>query len=166
MNMPVFTKTSRLQLVVLLLLLACAAGGCAGSKARRTRDQKVQTIIGTARSYTGTPYRWGGTTKAGMDCSGLLVTSFKSAGIALPRTAKEQSKTGKKVDLNQLKPGDLVFFSRKPRRRKVTHAGLVTRVVGKKDVRFIHASTSQGVIEANLFSDYYKKRIVKARRPF
>ena len=152
--------------IVLLILLALMASGCAGSKTRRTRDQKVQAIIGTARSYVGTPYRWGGTSKAGMDCSGLLVTSFKTAGIQLPRTAKEQSKMGKKVDLTQLKPGDLVFFSRKPRRRKVTHAGLVTKVYGKKDVRFIHASTSQGVIETNMFSDYYKKRIVRATRPF
>ena len=99
-----------------------------------------------------------------MDCSGLLVTAFRHGGIELPRTSAEQSKTGSLVSLHEVTPGDLVFFAL--RGRRVSHVGMVTEVRGKKDVRFIHASSSLGVIESNLFSDYYRKNFVKARRPF
>ena len=112
----------------------------------------------------GTPYRWGGTTRTGMDCSGLLVTSFRSCGLALPRTSAEQSETGRLVSIYDVAPGDLVFFATKGRR--VSHVGMVTEVRGKHDVQFIHTSSSLGVIESNLFSDYYRKNFVKARRPF
>ncbi|MFA0961558.1 C40 family peptidase [Roseivirga sp. BDSF3-8] len=150
----------------LLILLMVFSFGCGAGKKARVRDNKVNTAISTARSYTGTPYRWGGTTRSGMDCSGLLITSYGAAGIAIPRTAKAQSKYGKKVSIYELKPGDMVFFAAKKGRRKVTHAGMVTEVNGRHDVRFIHASTSLGVTENNIFSDYYKKIFVRARRPF
>lgn len=129
-----------------------------------TGNQQVQTTIQEARSFVGTPYRWGGTSRAGMDCSGLLVTAFRRGGIELPRTSAEQSETGSLVSLHEVKPGDLVFFAL--RGRKISHVGLVTEVRGQGDVSFIHASSSLGVIESNLFSDYYQKNFVKARRPF
>ncbi len=127
-------------------------------------SEQVQVTIQEARSFIGTPYRWGGTSRAGMDCSGLLVTAFRRCGIALPRTSAEQSKTGQLVSLHEVTLGDLVFFA--TRGRQISHVGMVTEVRGKKDVRFIHASSSLGVIESNLFSDYYRKNFVKARRPF
>ena len=83
----------------------------------------------------------------------------------LPRTAREQSKIGKRVSKDDLRKGDLVFFSDRPGRRRITHAGLVTDVRSGKNIRFIHSSTKLGVVEANLFSDYYRKIFVKARRP-
>ncbi|MGD1891789.1 MAG: C40 family peptidase [Cyclobacteriaceae bacterium] len=96
-------------------------------------DSQQQQIIQTARSFTGTPYRWGGTTRSGMDCSGLLMTSFQQAGINLPRTSAEQSKVGRLVSIHELRPGDLVFFATKSKHsKKVTHAGLVTEIRGKK----------------------------------
>jgi cell wall-associated NlpC family hydrolase len=130
-----------------------------------TGNERVRITIQEARSFIGTPYRWGGTNRTGLDCSGLLVTAFRRSGIALPRTSVEQSKTGRLVSLHEVTPGDLVFFALQGRRR-ISHVGLVTEVRGKKDVRFIHASSSLGVIESNLFSDYYRKNFVKARRPF
>ena len=125
---------------------------------------QAQVTIKEARSFIGTPYRWGGTSRAGMDCSGLLVTAFRRSGIDLPRTSDEQSKTGSLVSLHEVTPGDLVFFAL--RGRRISHVGMVTEVRDKEDVRFIHASSSLGVIESNLFSDYYRKNFVKARRPF
>ena len=74
------------------------------------KDEQVLRAIATARTYVGTPYRWGGTTRAGMDCSGLLVTAFRSCGVQLPRTSAEQSKTGRLVSIYDVAPGDLVFF--------------------------------------------------------
>ena len=135
---------------------------CASS--RVAREQKADIVIQRARSYLGTPYKWGGTTVLGMDCSGLLMRSFEAIDLYIPRTAKEQSKLGKAVDIHNLKKGDLVFFAAKKWKRKVTHAGLVTQVGGKDRVMFIHASSSRGVIEANLMNDYYRKLFVKARR--
>jgi len=137
--------------------------GCVSSKNRNSIDPKIQTAISTARSYTGTPYRYGGTSKRGMDCSGLLCVSYKKAGLTLPRTSAEQSKFGNSVKINQLKPGDLVFFSAKKGRRKITHVGMVTKVENGKDIQFIHSSTKLGVVENK---NYYHGIFVKARRPF
>ena len=136
---------------------------CVSTK-RITREQKVDTVVTRARSYVGTPYRYGGTTTLGMDCSGLLMRSFESIDIYIPRTSKEQSKLGKKVTLGELKEGDLVFFKTFKGKGKVTHAGLVTDARGNDQIMFIHASSSKGVIEANLMSNYYKKAFTKARR--
>ena len=120
-------------------------------------------MIETARSYTGTPYKWGGTTRSGMDCSGLLLNSFKAIDYDIPRTSAAQSKTGKKVSKNDIKEGDLLFFATGDKKRKITHVGLVTEVHGK-DVKFIHASSSLGVVESDLSMDYYQKRFRQARR--
>ncbi|MCC9169114.1 C40 family peptidase [Pontibacter harenae] len=131
----------------------------------RNMEQNVATVIKTARSYTGTPYRWGGTTRVGMDCSGLLCTSFESINVTLPRTSDEQSRFGKEVKLKHLKEGDLVFFGANRFSREVTHVGMVTEVISDKEVKFIHASTSLGVIENNLYSDHYQRIFIKAVRP-
>lgn len=127
----------------------------------------VDQVIEIARSYTGVPYRWGGTTRSGMDCSGLLMTSFNGANLDIPRTTSEQVKFGRGIRLYDLQPGDLVFFAaQKGNPNKVTHVGMVTEVRDKHDVRFIHASTKLGVVENNIYSDYYRKIFIKARRPF
>lgn len=159
----------------LLGFLAFGLSSCGGSKnthssAKRGRSAKApakqQQVVETARSYIGTPYKWGGTTRAGLDCSGLLVCSFRAANINLPRTSAEQSKYGKSVSLYQLQPGDLLFFAAKKGRGKITHVGMVTEVQGRDKVMFIHASSSLGVVENNLHSDYYRKIFRKAQRPF
>jgi len=135
------------------------------SSTKKARTQKIDRIIMEARSYTGTPYRYGGMSRTGMDCSGLLVRSFESAGVSIPRTSKAQSKYGKSISRDNLKEGDLVFFSDKKWRRRITHVGLVTEVDGLNSVKFIHASTQLGVVESEFFVDYYQKLFVKARRP-
>ena len=98
-----------------------------------------------------------------MDCSGLLMNSFKVIDMSLPRTSEGQSKIGMKVDLEDLQPGDLVFFATGKRKREVTYVGLVTDVKKRDNVKFIHAS-SLGVVETNLYTDYYRQRFRKARR--
>ena len=138
-----------------------------GRRARVSRnpDTQISTVIQTARSYTGVPYRWGGTTRVGMDCSGLLCTSFQSIDVPLPRTSEEQSRYGKKVKLKHIREGDLVFFGANRFSNEVTHVGMVTEVISDEEVRFIHASTSLGVTENNLYSDYFQKIFIKAVRP-
>ncbi|HBH23699.1 MAG TPA: hypothetical protein DDY13_09785 [Cytophagales bacterium] len=153
-------KASRpilLFVVSFLLLTSCATS-------RKARIQKTDIVVQRARSYIGVPYKYGGTTTLGMDCSGLLKRSFEAIEIYIPRTARQQSKLGKKVHINNLQPGDLVFFSYKKGKRKITHAGLVTDRGPGENITFIHASSSRGVIEANLMSNYYQGIFVKARR--
>ena len=153
------TYVVRFRVIIISVLLMTS---CMGT--RISRQEKVDIVVSRARSYVGTPYKFGGTTVLGMDCSGLLMRSFEAIDVYIPRTASEQSKMGKKVTISELKPGDLVFFKTLKRKGRVTHAGLVTDTRKKDQILFIHSSSSRGVIEADLMTDYYRKAFTKARR--
>jgi probable lipoprotein NlpC len=155
-------ETYNSQYFFIGMMLIIFMSSCAGS--RNSREEKEDIVVSRARSFVGTPYKFGGTTTLGMDCSGLLMRSFESIDMYIPRTSGEQSKLGKKVTISELKKGDLVFFKTLKKKGRVTHAGLVTDAMKKDRIMFIHASSSRGVIEANLMSDYYRKAFVKARR--
>lgn len=149
----------RMGLLVTLFLISCAA-----PHKISVREEKVAKVISAARSYIGTPYKYGGTTRSGMDCSGLLMNSFKTIEVNLPRSSEDQSKIGEEVSMKDLEPGDLVFFATGKKKRQITHVGLVTERNGKDDIKFIHASSSLGVVETNIFAEYYQKRFRGARR--
>lgn len=151
--------------IITLLLVSTLLVGCGATKKARVRQSKINTVVKKARSYTGVPYKWGGTTRSGMDCSGLLLNSYKAIGLTIPRTSADQSEYGKKVGKKDLQVGDWVFFATGKKKRKITHVGMVTIVKGST-VKFIHASSSLGVVEATLTSKYYKKIYRGARRPF
>lgn len=146
---------------VLLFCFSLLFVGCAGNTAR---TNKINTVIQTARTYTGTPYKFGGTTRVGIDCSALIYHSYRSVSVDMPRVSKDQAKRGDKVRLKELAVGDLLFFATGKKKREITHAGIVTAITGKKQVRFIHSSSSLGVIESNLYSPYYLQRFLRARR--
>ena len=129
-------------------------------------NKKIDKAIETAKSYTGTVYKYGGSSRNGIDCSGLIYNSFKTIDIELPRTASEQSKQGKPVSLKELKRGDLVFFTDKKGHTKITHVGLVTQSKGEKNIKFIHSSTKLGVVENDLYAEYYFSIFIKAVRIF
>lgn len=128
----------------------------------------VGHIVREARTYTGTPYRSGGNTKSGIDCSGLIASVFNTVGLKMPRVSWQQSEVGYEVEVNAIRPGDLLFFvPDKGKSGFVSHAAIVTEVNNyDSDIRFIHASSSRGVREDNLYSTYFKGRFVKALRPF
>ena len=149
-----------------LYIILCVLFSSCVSQKSIIKKNNIASIIGEARTYIGTPYRWGGNDKVGIDCSGLMVRSFESVGFKIPRTTSQQIDIGKKVSLKKSKEGDLVFFAFGKSKRKVTHVGLVSKYNTSSDIDFIHASSSRGVVETQLVKDYYLKRIRKIKRVF
>lgn len=126
-------------------------------------NAKAQKIVANALVYKGTKYKYGGTTKRGMDCSGLVMTSFAKENIQVPRTTKDLATYGDWIDLKKVKQGDLLFFATRKNSRKVNHVGIVTST-SKNEVQFIHASSSKGVIVSSLDERYWYYAFVQARR--
>jgi cell wall-associated NlpC family hydrolase len=120
-------------------------------------------VVWTAVTYKGVPYKYGGTTRNGMDCSGLIHTSFKKRNIDIPRTSFAMYSEGYKIPLRQVKRGDLLFFITAKRKNRVNHVGLVTSVTNN-DVKFIHSTSSKGVIVSSLNQDYWRKAFLTAKR--
>ncbi|MFY0598152.1 MAG: C40 family peptidase [Cyclobacteriaceae bacterium] len=150
---------NKLILVLLLFALTVTASLAQGKK----KQKRIDHVIAEARTYIGTPYVWGGNTKKGVDCSGLIHNCYKKINVNLPRTAEEQSKIGSSKSWGSIRPGDIVYFKFKQKRDKWYHSGMITSVDGD-EIKFIHASSSRGVVESNLNSDYYKKNVKKFRR--
>jgi probable lipoprotein NlpC len=148
--------------LVNFLILTSLITACSTTK-KSKEDDPVDRVIREAQTYTGAPYKWGGTTKAGIDCSGLIFQSFKSINFAMPRTADAQALLGKKVDKDEIKPGDLIFFTKERKSKSVTHVGLVTEVK-RGEVYFLNATTRKGVIISALSEEYWKTRYKGARR--
>ncbi|WP_096203090.1 C40 family peptidase [Bacillus sp. FJAT-45350] len=118
------------------------------SNLQTTYASTTDTIVANAKKHIGVPYRFGGTTPNGFDCSGFILYTFKQAGITLPRTATEQYNTGMAVKKSELTPGDLVFFETyKP---GPSHSGIY---VG--DNQFIHASSSRGITISSINDPHY-----------
>ncbi|MCO6174501.1 C40 family peptidase [Flavobacterium sp. NRK F10] len=119
-------------------------------------------IVDKAMDYKGVRYRTGGTTKSGMDCSGLVYTTFKSFDINVPRTSGSLALQGKKVSKSKALPGDLIFFKTNGK-RSINHVGIITEINGN-EIKFIHASTSSGVIVSSTAERYYANTFAQINR--
>lgn len=178
--------------ILLILLLIISFSSCKSSKRTKerkasstkivTKKSKKQTvsskneniktvsnkstadnIIDYAKQFEGTRYKWGGRTKSGMDCSGLVFESFKSSNILLPRISRDMAKKGTKIQLKKVLKGDLLFFKTGNRRNSINHVGLIVEI-SNNDIKFIHATTSNGVIISGLNETYWLKAFHEARR--
>lgn len=117
-------------------------------------DEKFQIIMAEALKYHHWPYSWGGDNPtAGFDCSGLIMWSYRQVGIKLPRTAQEQYNATARIQANELKPGDLVFFTGTSDHAFISHVGIF---VGNGQM---YNSSSSGIDYADLTSNYWKSKI-------
>ncbi|NNF58043.1 MAG: hypothetical protein HKN04_07355 [Rhodothermaceae bacterium] len=118
--------------------------------------QLEEQLRDAGEDWIGVPYRYGGTTRRGIDCSAFVQTFMRDhTGLDLTRTTATQVQEGEAIDKDELQPGDLVFF----RRRGTRHVGVYL-----DDGEFIHASSSRGVTVSNLEEGYYQRHYWTARR--
>ena len=120
------------------------------------------TLVNSANEYIGTPYRYGGATKNGIDCSAFVKNVYNSIDLILPRTSLAQSQIGEKVKRKKAKTGDLIFFKTN-RKKTISHVGMVLNNFDG-EIFFIHASTSKGVIVSSLKEEYYQNKYAKINR--
>ncbi len=125
----------------------------------------INSVIEYANSLLGTPYKWGGTTPAGFDCSGFVQHVYKKFGVNLPRMPVDMAAMSYKIDKKNIRKGDIVYFKGSDMSSsKIGHVALVISDFDN-DFKMIHATTSKGVI-VNSFSeyDYWKLRYLFATR--
>jgi cell wall-associated NlpC family hydrolase len=98
-----------------------------------------------------------------MDCSGLVYVAFGENNVPLPRISHEMAETGEHVKIKDVTKGDLLFFKTSKRIKKINHVGVVV-AVEDDEIKFIHASTSRGVIVSSLREGFWNYAFVKATR--
>jgi cell wall-associated NlpC family hydrolase len=150
-----------------VLIAAGALGGCASEPAYPVRQHATAIDAGTpaghngariAAMQVGAPYRYGGASPRGFDCSGLVYYAYRRAGIRVPRTTYAQLHNAHRVSAGQLRPGDLVFF--RLDHRPVSHVGIYTG-----NNRFVHAPSSGKQVTYSVMNDpYWQTRFVAAGR--
>ena len=156
---------------VMLILAAFTVVAC-GSAVESTGDMRLppgapplpaeissgrRAVLSESYRWIGTPYRYGGNSRRGVDCSGLVNAVFGRFGVKLPRRARDLARKGRSQERSALMPADLVFFANTAG-RGITHVGIY---LGKN--RFIHSSTSRGVIISSLDESYYRRHYAGAR---
>jgi len=168
-------KTLRMSIVFTLITLVAACSSLSLPSSMPSNASSVNSLMaqlpavtqGTAgvassllaqyQQWKGVKYRYGGLSKSGVDCSGLVFLTFREQfKVTLPRSTQHQAKVGVQVPLTQLKPGDLVLFN----------IGFSGRHIGiyAGEQKFLHASSSRGVIFSRLDNPYWKETFWQARR--
>ena len=158
------------DLLKAFLLVLCMGGmtrvqaQAVGSRPEVIAPDRIDQLLDTAKTCLGVPYRHGGTSTKGFDCSGFVRFVFDSVGIELNRSSRTQAKEGTPVALDALLPGDLLFFKTCGQKNAISHVGIY---LGQGE--FIHAGSWGGprnrcIRMAQLASKYFADRLVGARR--
>lgn len=119
--------------------------------------------IEKARTFLGTKWKYAGNDERGIDCSGLICTSFAAAGRTVPRTTWTLKEASNEVDIDEVVKGDLLFFATGSNKKRLNHVGMVVNVT-PAEVQFIHSSTSRGVIISSLNEPFWLGSYLSAGR--
>lgn len=145
-------------------LLAQTPTSQSQTKVPLPNDPQVDDIINYAKRFLGVPYRYGGTTPSGFDCSGFINYIFGNFGFDLVRTSYGLAELGTTVKLSEIRPGDLMFFKgSNVNSTSVGHVALVVEV-SPEAIKFIHSANSGVRIDNFKTSEYYLKRYIKTKR--
>jgi murein DD-endopeptidase len=148
----------RALLVIALLALAGCASTPPTASSGSTKWHVADGAAGHALKMVGKPYRYGGSSPAGFDCSGLVLYSYKQAGVALPHNTDQQRSASRSIKVSELRRGDLLFFNQQGKR--YGHVGIYAG-----DGKFVHApSSGKSVRSDRLDNPYWKKHLSEARR--
>lgn len=154
----------------LSLLIVCFINTIQPAAAQSTNpsksdsDNPIEALLTFAERHLHIPYRSGGMSKKGFDCSGFVRYCYEKWNVLLPHSSSAQAHKGEEVPLEEAQPGDLIFFKgSSTKSSQVGHVGIITEV-NSRYVRFIHSAFKGGVRYDVLNSDYYKKRFVAIRR--
>jgi cell wall-associated NlpC family hydrolase len=124
----------------------------------------VESLVSFATKHLHIPYRSGGTSKRGFDCSGFVRYCFDKLNIALPHSSAAQAEHGEVIELDNAKPGDLIFFKgESTKSKRIGHVGIITEV-SPGYVKFIHSAFKGGIRYDLLNASYYHKRFVAVKR--
>ncbi|MEH4799259.1 NlpC/P60 family protein [Atlantibacter hermannii] len=147
-------------IIAILFLAGCSHHRAPPPNARLSDSITVIAELNDQlRTWHGTPYRYGGMSRRGVDCSAFVLMTFRDRfALRLPRQTREQAEIGTRIDKDELLPGDLVFFKTGSGENGL-HVGIYDT-----DNQFIHASTSQGVVKSSLDNVYWNKKFWQARR--
>ena len=153
----------KMKKIILFLLICFCLPVLNGTDAKSKKTRKYELVVAEAMKHVGTKYKYGGCAPDGFDCSGFVGYIYKKFGINLPRVSSQQADEGKRMSKSKAKKGDLIFFKGSNLRdKKVGHVGIVITDKGD-DIKFVHASTSRGVVVSSLSTAYYKDRYKKIR---
>lgn len=157
--------------LVFIFLAAVALAGCSSHKTASHRQRRIdhavtvspnqqKRLVNEARRWVGTPYRYGGATKHGADCSGFVMSLFDQVyGLKLPRSSWQQREYALPIDTRELRPGDLLFFATGSDKSRVSHVGVY---IGSG--LMVHASPRKGIVEAMITDQYFKRTYHSAGR--
>ena len=126
------------------------------------KEYSPRKLVKSCKRYMGSPYKFGGNDKKGIDCSGLVYNAFSDFGISMPRVSYKQADVYEEIKLKRARTGDLVYF--KTQGNRINHTGVIVKKRGNRKILFVHAANN-GVRIDDLTSKYWQAKFVKVTRP-
>lgn len=164
----VLKNTQNTMLIILISALLFQCGTTGSDKLNQTNnrsDIERDKIVNYAKKQIGVKYKYAGNTpKEGFDCSGFTKYVYSTFNYEVPRRSVDYQNLGKKINVKDVKKGDILLFTGSNKNKRVTgHVGIVVSNENG-NIKFIHASSSRGVVISDMSITYYKERILGARQ--